>query len=102
MPSWPRLEPTNGALPCLTSMCMRSSRALAMHIQRWSCRYSALVPAGAATVVLAIALSLGAGRQRFRDIDHLVGGQAKAVQVLVVALVKLREVRAFCALLADA
>jgi len=32
---WPRLEPTNGARPCFTRMCMRLSRAFAIVIQRW-------------------------------------------------------------------
>src|SRR6266704_4328128 len=57
IPSWPRLEPTNGARPCLTRMCMRSSSAFAMHIQRWRLRCSSLF-AVSARVVVAIKRSL--------------------------------------------
>src|SRR6202165_5166547 len=89
IPSWPRLEPTNGARPCLTRMWMRSSSALAMHIHLWSWRYSALVSAGAAIPVLAIPpLSLVASGQSSRYLYDLVGSQAQAVQVFVVAPVK--------------
>src|SRR6476469_8378840 len=98
MPSCPRLEPTNGARPCLTNMCMRSSRALAMHIQWWSWRYSSLVPAWWRTFV-AIAFSLCRGCQRSGDVGHLFPGEAQPVQVVVVALVEVGEVGTLRALL---
>src|SRR5438105_7657356 len=49
MPSWPRAEPTKGARPCLTRMCIRSSSALVRAMKRWMRRYSSRVPASWAT-----------------------------------------------------
>src|SRR5713226_1739262 len=95
IPSWPRLEPTNGARPCLTRMCIRSSSALAMHIHRWSCRYSSLFPAGAATLALAMApLSLSrslpvlVSPEGSGDLHDLIGVEAEAVEVFVVPAVE--------------
>src|SRR5690348_10299734 len=102
MPSWPRLEPTKGARPCLTRMCMRSSSALAMHIQRCSWRYSSRVALSAAVVVATPSVyAAGVGHQRAGDVDDLFARQAEAVQVLVVALVEVREVGLLGALLAQ-
>src|SRR5439155_16826805 len=42
------------------------------------------------------------GQERGRDVDHFVRGQSHPVQVIVVAAVKIREVAALGALLADA
>src|SRR5256885_5701233 len=85
MPSCPRLEPTNGARPCLTRICIRSSSALAMHIQRWRFRYSSRVLASARVVVaiegsLPIPLLRSGSAARERDDgegdDRAVGERA--------------------------
>src|SRR5207302_7330963 len=85
MPSWPRLDPTKGARPCLTRMCMRSSSAFAMHIQRCKFRYSSRVLASARVVVaiegsLPIPLSRSGSAAREgddgEDDDRAVGERA--------------------------
>src|SRR5438128_2688717 len=84
MPSWPRLEPTNGARPCLTRMCMRSSSALAMHIHRCSWRYSSLV-AVSALVAEDVGPEAWLGRLD-RHPAHLLEVAGQRAQLLVLEI----------------
>src|SRR5258708_10202025 len=118
MPSCPRLDPTNGARPCLTRMCIRSSSALAMHIHRWIWRYCSRVTVPLRVVVAIRSQSrqsIEGSRQRDharsvlvvlverpRDINHLIGCQAQTIQMLVVPAMEVGEVSTFRTLLPDA
>src|SRR5438128_1592039 len=93
MPSWPRAEPTNGARPCRTSMCIRSSSAFVAHMARWSRRYSSRV-ASPSSIARTVA------PDRDGDLGHLVSGHAHALQVVVVRALELGEVRPLGPLLA--
>src|SRR3989442_15675475 len=94
MPSCPRAEPTKGARPCLTRACMRSSSALAAHIQPWMRRYS---PRLAPPALVACALTA----QGHGDLHALLGADAHPLQVVVVEPLKLGEALPLGTLLAQ-
>src|SRR5216683_840874 len=98
MPSWPRLDPTNGARPCLTRMCMRLSSALAMDIQRWSWRYSSWV-AVSRRVVVAIRICSASEPGRCR---RPLPRSGPCAQMLVVAAMEVGVVGLLGTLLAHA
>src|SRR5438309_3882294 len=80
-------------------MCIRSSSALARHIERWMRRYwSRSSAAGASAAARSTFTSSVEGPG---DVNHLGGGHAHPLQVVVVRPLEVGEVGALGAFLAE-